>query len=257
MSQPTSIDFVLHGTVEGQSITPRNIGLPQFNEFNRQVETFIGGSEKLGLDQVHLTIVEGSYILRVAVPVVAMASLTADIALLAREDALGEMDPKRADVIQKWQARAKSDPSLSFAIRPGNALPQVNVSNKTDYKIGHVQPWVSIEKYVSGQIVDMGGQQKANVHIRLGRRGKTLIVAASQHVLRDLADNRLYHSAVLHIQAEQHFTSGELRNVRLLSFVDYQPRYDEESLNRFAAAGAKAWSDVPDAAQWVREQRGG
>jgi hypothetical protein len=35
-----------------------------------------------------------------------------------------------------------------------------------------------------------------------------------------------------------------------------QSGYDEEALDRFAAAGAIAWADVPDAAQWVRELRG-
>jgi hypothetical protein len=30
----------------------------------------------------------------------------------------------------------------------------------------------------------------------------------------------------------------------------------EEALDRFAARGAKAWADVPDAAEWVRELRG-
>ena len=39
--------------------------------------------------------------------------------------------------------------------------------------------------------------------------------------------------------------------------VDYAPVYDEAALDRFAAAGRKAWADVPDAAQWVRELRGG
>ena len=35
-----------------------------------------------------------------------------------------------------------------------------------------------------------------------------------------------------------------------------KPRYDEEALNRFAEVGRRAWADVPDAAQWVRQLRG-
>ena len=37
----------------------------------------------------------------------------------------------------------------------------------------------------------------------------------------------------------------------------YSPVYDEDALNRFAEVGRKAWADVPDAAAWVRELRGG
>ena len=52
MNENNAIEFVLHGKVEGQEITPRTIGLSQFNEFNLQVEQFISGSQKLKLDQV-------------------------------------------------------------------------------------------------------------------------------------------------------------------------------------------------------------
>ena len=39
--------------------------------------------------------------------------------------------------------------------------------------------------------------------------------------------------------------------------VDYQPVYNEEALDRFAAEGAEAWAGVPDALEWVRKLRGG
>jgi hypothetical protein len=60
----------------------------------------------------------------------------------------------------------------------------------------------------------------------------------------------------MHVRAEQHYRTGDLRNVQLISFVDYHPAYSEEALDRFAAKGAEAWADVPDAAQWVRGLRG-
>jgi hypothetical protein len=258
MRDEFSMDFVLSGTVNGQSITPASISLQQFNEFNRQVETFIGGTQKIGVDETRLEIAQGSYILRAALPAVAMMSLATDLKLLAREDALGELDPKRAEVIEKWQVTAKSSMGWSYSIRPADkSLPTVGVSRDTNFRIGDVIPWVAIEKYVFGQVVDMGGQHKANIHIKLGPSGRALTVSASQDVLRELEENRLYHNALLHIRAEQHFQTGALRNACLIAFVDYQPKYDADAFDRFAVAGAKAWADVPDAAQWVREQRGG
>ena len=258
MSETASIEFVLHGKVEGQEITPRTIGLSQFNEFNQQVETFIGGSQKLKLDQVHVEIAQSSYVLRALLPVVVMAALEPDLRLLARQDVLGELDVKRAEVVQKWQARAKSQPDLSYEVRPdGETLPKVRVSRETDYRVGEVVPWVAVEKYLFGQVVDMGGMQKANIHLKLERGGKTLLVGASQGYLREQVENRLYHKALLHVRAEQHFRTGDFRNIQLIAFVDYQPAFNEEALDRFTAKGAAAWADVPDAAQWVREVRGG
>ena len=258
MNENTAIEFVLHGKVEGQDITPHTIGLSQFNEFNQQVEAFIGGSEKLKLDRAHVEIAESSYVLRVLLPVVVFSSLEPDLKLMERQDVLGELDIKRAEVVQKWQARAKGDADLSYEVRPKvEALPQVRISRETDYRVGEIIPWVAVEKYLFGQIVDMGGTQKANVHLKLDQGGKQVLVGASQDYLREQVENRLYHKTLLHVRAEQHFRTGDLRNVRLIAFVDYQPTYNEEALDRFAAKGAEAWADVPDAAKWVREVRGG
>lgn len=258
MSQAAPIEFAIHGKVEGVEITPRTIGLPKFNEYNQQVEAFIGGSQKLKLDDVHVEVVEGSYILRAAIPAALMASLEPDLKLMARQDVLGEMDVKRAEIVQKWQARAKSNPDLSYEVRPRiEGLPRIKVSHETDYRVGEIIPWLAVEKYLFGQVVDMGGMQKANIHLKLDRGGKTLLVGASQGYLREQVENRLYHKALLHVRAEQHYRTGELRNVQLISFVDYQPAYSDEALDRFAAKGTEAWADVPDAAQWVREVRGG
>ena len=58
MKETPSIEFVLHGKVGGVDITPRTIGLSQFNEFNVQVETFVGGSQRLNLDEAHVEIRE-------------------------------------------------------------------------------------------------------------------------------------------------------------------------------------------------------
>lgn len=258
MSETPSIEFVLHGKVDGVEITPRTIGLSQFNEFNQQVEVFIGGSQKLKLDQAHVEIAQSSYVLRVMLPVVVAANLEADLKLMTRQDSLGEVDFKRAEIVQKWQARAKANPELDYQVRSQNSnLSGFHISQKTDYRIGEIVPWVAAEKYLSGEIMNWGGIQKPNIHLRLDRSGKTIIVGTSQSLIRDQSENLVYHKALLRVRAEEHFKTGELRNVHLLSIVDYKPVYDEKSLDGFAAKGEKAWADVPDAAGWVRELRGG
>lgn len=257
MNQDTAIEFVLRGKVEGQEISPSTIGLSQFNEFNKQVEEFIAGSQKLKLDQVHIQVNEGSYILRVLLPVVVFSNLEPDLRLMAREDVLGELDLRRAEVVQKWQARTKNNPELSYEVRPsGEAAAKVRISRETDFRVGEVIPWVAVEKHLFGEIVDMGGAQRANIHLKLDMGGKTLLVGAGQGYLRDQEENRLYHKSLLHVRAEQHYKTGGLRNIHLIGFVDYRPEYDEAALDQFSTKGAEAWADVPDAAKWVRETRG-
>ena len=252
------IEFVLRGRVEGVEITPSTIGLSRFNEFNQQVAAFIAGSEQLNLDDVHVSVGEGSYKLTVLLTSLVVASLEPDLLTLQRPDSLGEIDPKRADVITKWQARSKGDTELRYVLRPhGFAAKSIELSHSTDYRIGEIVPWVKVEKYLFGTVMDMGGVQKANVHIRLDDTGQVVRVGTNQGYLKDQKQNRLYRKVLARVQADQHYRTGELRNLRLLSFEDYEPRYDDAALDRFAEAGRRAWADVPDAAEWVRELRGG
>ncbi len=258
MSSETAITFVMKGRVEGREITPANIGFSRFNEFNKEVADFLVGSQRLDLDDVHVSVEEGSYMLRTLLPALVLSSVEPDLKLMAREDVLGEMDPKRSEIVKKWQDRSKNNPDLSYEMLPaGEGLSKIRISQESDYRIGAIVPWVTVEKYLFGEILDMGGSQKANIHIKTRQSSKLLKVGTNQDYLRDQPENRLYHKALLQVRAEQHFRTGELRNIQLISFVDYRPVYDEEAMKLFETEGARAWADVPDAAAWVREVRGG
>lgn len=251
------MEFILRDKVEGVEVTPSTIDLSRFNEFNKQVEDFIAGSEKLPMEGVHAEIEEGSYKLKVFLPVVVMTAIASDLRLLHQQDSLGEIDPKRAEIVVKWQSRAKKSTDLSYLVRASDSGDAIRFTRETDYRVGKIAPWVKVEKYLFGMIVDMGGASKANVHIRLLDTKEVVTVDTTQAYLRDQEENRLYHKVLARVEADQHFKTGALRNYRLISFEDYQPGYDESALNSFAEAGRRAWADVPDAAGWVREMRGG
>ena len=87
--------------------------------------------------------------------------------------------------------------------------------------------------------------------------GRSLKVTAERDVLRDDTVNRLYKQAMLRIRAEYNVLTRELRNARLVEFVEYAPRVDEDDMAQLTRRGAQAWKDVPDATLWVDELRGG
>jgi hypothetical protein len=254
-----TVEFILSGKLEGVEITPQNIGLHLFNQFNSEVEDLIVGSQKgLRLTEAKARIEEGSYKLKVGMTAALLANFEPDLRRLNRQDSLGEIDPERAKIIQRWQARAKSDQAFQYEVRSGGAAAlKVQVSSGTDYHVGNTTPWIVIEQYLFGRIVDMGGAQKANVHLALEGTGRIQIVGASEELLREQKENRLYHKALLRVRAEQHTRTGELRNIRLIDFQDYDPNYNEKDLEKFIEEGTKAWADVPDASAWVRDLRGG
>jgi hypothetical protein len=69
---------------------------------------------------------------------------------------------------------------------------------ETDYRVSEVVPWVGVEKYLFGQIVDLGCIHRANVHLKLDRNDKTLVIGTSQDYLREQEENRLSHKVLLH-----------------------------------------------------------
>lgn len=259
MSGTKRLEFVLKGKRDGVEITPSTIGFNRFNEFNQQVAEFLAGSKGVPLDEMHPIVEEGSYKLAVILPALLLASVEPDIQALKRQDSLGDIDSKRAEVVKKWQSQAKRSEENSVEIRPVDIpeLATVKLTHETDYRMGDITPWVQVEKYLVGEVQDMGGATSANLHLRVDGVKGLLKIEASQNYLKKQEKNRVYQRVLVRISAQQHHKTGTLRNLRLISFEDHAPAYDEAALERFTEAGRLAWADVPDAAAWVREQRGG
>ena len=70
----------------------------------------------------------------------------------------------------------------------------------------------------------------------------TVVLADDHEILRDALGQVL---------------TRDLRNARLVEFVEYAPKVDEDDLARMTRRGAVAWKDVADATAWVDELRGG
>ncbi len=117
------------------------------------------------------------------------------------------------------------------------------------------EAWVSVEKYVHGKVVDWGGKTRADVHLEM-TDGTVLKVSAAQNLLAQEEHNRPYRSALLHISAEENLLTGTIRNPILLAFEAHQPAFDETEFQQMVQRGTTAWSDVPNAGDWVESMRG-
>lgn len=241
----------------GQKLTPQTIGLHLFNTFNHEVEEFISGSNRGQANDVRVSIEEGSYRIVAFIPLVLAISVERDLQQLDRQDALRAIDQRRASVIRKWQTRARKSEEFSVSIASVDAgHPPVIVSRSSDFHTPDENEWVRVEEYVIGTLVDMGGQSEINVHLRL-RNGSQLVVATSEQYLRDQQKNLLYRKVQARVRSEKNLRTGAQRNMQLLSIIGEAPSYDEAELTAAIVKGTAAWADVPDAAAWVRQQRGG
>ncbi len=260
MSEPETVEFVLDGTVAGQPVSA-TAGVPftRFLDFNEDVKQYVQGSdEKIVLRDLTVQIHEGSYLLRVLIPAGLLSSLIADTAQLTQSSTLADIDPQRAKVILRWQERARSEPSLRYAVRsPRGAFAPLVITKDSTLRREERVAWVDVERYLVGEITDWGGAQTSNVHLRLKDTRDTIIIDAVADQIRAQRENLVYHKAIVHVRAKQNPKTGQLKDYRLIELRAYQPEVSEARLQELFERGARAWADVPDSSAWVEEQRGG
>lgn len=250
------ITISLDDREEGASISPQRVRLGDLVRFAEDVKAFLQGDGKeLDATGLEVRVLEGSFALQTQ-PIDHAPKLFQDLQALAHGTSLDVIDRNRRAVIERWQRSARMQARLVYAIAAPCLPRPLRVDASSDYHADDADQWVRVERYVAGEIQDLGGVNRANAHVRLAD-GKSLRVETDKAFLRDDKANRLYKNAMLRIRAEYNLRTRELRNAHLLEFVEQAPDVDEAALARMKAQGAVAWKDVDDAAAWVDELREG
>lgn len=252
MEPANTLSFALDDRINDAPVGPAHVPLALLGQFQKDVVEFLAGSGKdIDPGQVIISIEKGSLAL-VASGLLAATSLWADVEQLQNPAALGLIDPKRAAVVERWQAAARKYPHRSYRLTNQTGRFTVQVDGNTDFRNQVEAVWVTVEKYLHGQVTDLGGTSKANVHLKLDN-GKVLTIASSQQLLADEESNRLYKPALLRVSAEENLRTSELRNLTLMGFEAQQPVWDEAEFNKLVQKGTQAWADVPD--DWLEDLR--
>ena len=193
----------------------------------------------------------------VPIPENVRESFELDISVVTSPDSAVHPDPARLGVLHSWQRRATFDRGISYHVRPRGPAPRIrelHIDAQTVLRKVTEDRWVPVELLMMGEVREAGGE-KTNIHVRLRDQKDSVIVAVSPEQLK-AEPYPIFHEKLLRISAERNLRTTKLRKLRLLEFVSYKPEFDEAAFARMTSAGEKAWANVPDAAQWVREQRG-
>ena len=247
--------FSVSDRISDAEVGPRRVPLSLLGDFQRDVSEFLRGSARdVDPAEVLISVEEGSLAL-LASGLMAAPTLWADLDRLKSPDSLNLIDPKRATVVERWQTIARQNPHRKYQVSDLTAA-RVGLSVNASTNFRRVEEvWVTVEKYVHGKVVDWGGKIKPNVHLEMSD-GTVLKVSATQQLLAQEEQNRLYRSVLLHISAEENLLTGALRNPVLMAFETHQPAYDEAEFQKMVQRGTAAWSDIPSATEWVEGLRG-
>jgi len=251
-AQRITIALIDHSA--GFEATPERVRLGDLAEFSSDVATFLRGLDKEVDTNLLEVAVRKSSLAIETTPLLSAPNLFRDLRALLGGELLDSLDAKRREVMEKWQKTSRQSKDVAYRISAPFLKHSVEINAGSDYHADDADQWVQVERYVRGEIQDLGGATKANAHIRLPD-GRTLKVTTERDVLRNDTINRLYKLAMLRIRAEYNVLTRELRNAHLVEFVEHATTVDEEALSRLTRRGAVAWKDVPDATTWVDELR--
>jgi hypothetical protein len=250
------ITIALIDKTAGFEATPERVRLGDLADFAADVAIFLRGENKeVDTKTLEVAVRKGSVALETT-PLMSAPNLFRDLRTLLGGELLDNLDAKRREVMERWQKAARQSKQLAYRISSPFLERSIDINSDSDYRADDADQWVQVERYIRGEIQDLGGVTKANAHVKLPD-GNTLRVTAEREVLRNDTVNRLYKMAMLRIKAEYNVLTRELRNARLIGFVEYAPSADDDDLTRLTRRGAVAWKDVPNATAWVDELRGG
>ncbi len=237
--------------IEGEKISLDHVPLSLLKDFAREVEQFLRGSEDTATHENLIVKVEtGSLVLE---PLHQQSdALYRDMAVLEATRDVSSLDPKRAEIVIKWQKKASAAPERQYFICDSDRL--LRVTKDTFYFASDHDLWVPVKRKIVGEVQDMGGVRKPNIHL-ITSRGR-LTLAADHKTLANEKTNRLYKRALVSFVAEENIVTGELRGLKLIRFENYSPAIDSDSMRKMSAAGAESWEGI-DAVDWVRRHREG
>lgn len=254
MNPQDQLRFAISDLIGEDEVTPAHVTLSLLAEFQKDVSDFLKGSNRDVDPSKTIVSIETGSLALVASGLFAAGALWSDVEHLQSKDSLSLIDSKRANVVERWQTLAQKNPNRHYSIADSSSQVVFVIDSTSNY-FRLEGTWVHVEKYLHGTIIDMGGKTKANVHLEL-ENGESLTIASTQELLVKDNQNRLYRPALLHVTAEENLLTGELRGLKLLTFDNHLPSYDDDEFNIMVEKGTRAWADIPNSSVWLEELRG-
>ncbi|MDR1145076.1 MAG: hypothetical protein LBK71_02955 [Verrucomicrobiales bacterium] len=252
-----SLAFSLDDTVKGTPLTPATVDIPTFFKFLEEVQKLLKGQgdENVLVDS-RFQLEAGSVKIVAFVTASLALSVTNDIERLRTTGDLDTIDPVRAKVVEIWQNKVKRTLNRSYAFAADTPKASFRITQNSTLQHKAANYWVSVEKYLSGKIVDLGGKTFPNIHLVSDSTDDTLTIGATEAQLAGEKENQIYKEVTLHVQAEQHLGTKQLRNIQLLAFVPQAATVTPDTLEKLWQKGREAWRDIGSASAWVDSLRG-
>lgn len=248
-----AVEFVVRGKISGEEISPDLVPLSLLRDFSKDIYELINELNENRKAENLISIEKGSLKIKSIVTLLAFNSLVSEIGVLSQNNDFSRVNSKIGKILEGWHNKTLDAEELEFEISPaGNQ--SIKFNKHSQFFRSDENVWVESEIYLYGVITDLGGSQRPNIHLKT-EEGQSLTISCTKEDIINEKENHVYHSTALRVIAKQNLFSGELKDIKFLNFIEYNPSYDEEQILATIEKGRNAWSDVDDHVEWVRNLR--
>ena len=253
MNEKGIIEFIVRGKIGDADISLSNISLSLLDSFTKDITELLYSIPELKKEEVVVSIEESSLKIKTLLALIALNTFQVDFETLTATNNLDTINNKRSNIIEEWVRKTKLYDNLEFEVRIGDDK-IYKFNSKTNYNRNQPELWVESEIYIYGEVTDLGGASKSNIHIKQ-ENGNTIVVNCTKDDLSNEKENKIYHNVALHLSAKQNIATGEIKDANFIQFIEYNPVLDEKQLSELNEKGRKAWEDIEDHVDWIRKLR--
>lgn len=254
MEEQGYIEVKIDGLVGNKELKPADIDIAEIKEIISDVETFLYPTRGEKADRPHISykIEEGSARNLFYLPisgVLLFNGLTNEINSRGNIDFL---DNKRAEVIDKFQRKAKErNVEISF-LSSSHLAPLLKINKETNFfKIAAT--YIETEFVLYGKVNEEGGNNP-NFHLLTKEYGKLVISATEQQLLE--GEKRLFKTYGVRAKGKQNLVDGKPFDLKLIDYITYNPNYDEHKLDLLIERASVNWNTIPNVDVWLKNIRG-
>jgi hypothetical protein len=245
--------------IEGQKgnlkLSPDNFDIREIRSLLENFENLLFPTEKKDRPIISYKIEEGSIINKFKTALQYIVGFNALIGLINQSGNIDFLEPQTAEVFESFQDNAiKKDMIFSISTSIEDSI-TIKIDKTTNLRRTETI-WADAEFYFYGKITNMGGKDKANIHLVTDELG-TLIIQTPKLELERIENNPLYKSYGIRAKGKQHVETGKIdkSSLKFIELINYNPYYDKKYLISLREKANKWIKEInPD--EWLRSIRG-
>lgn len=255
MEEQGYIEVKIEGLVGSKPLKPIDIDITEIKEIINDVETFLYPTRGEKADRPHISykLEEGSARNLFYLPISGVLLFNGLTSEINHRGNIDFLDNKRAEIIDKFQRKAKEkNIEISF-YSSSNDSPSLKINKETEFfKVAAT--YIETEFVLYGKINEEGGNNP-NFHLLTKEFGKLVVSATEQQLLE--GEKRLFKIYGVRAKGKQNLSDNKPFDLKLIDYITYNPNYNEHKLDLLIERASASWNGVPNVDLWLKNIRGG